>query len=279
MSESEPQSALRELQATLTSPRYWLTVGVVVLVFWITGPFGTLAAMGPIKRLAFWLLLHGAAFTIATVSAVAADRGLTPLLRNKLARMMIGSLLAAMPIGGWIVILQSGLMGDPATFDEFIRQAAVSLPLCILFCVLVYLTTGRDEPQAPFAVESAGSTPEPTSVSAPSLGETREPPPLLARLKPETRGKLLRLSVQDHYTDVVTSRGRELILLRFSDAIREAGATPGLQVHRSHWVADDVVRRLSRGPNRLTLELADGSEIPVSRTYAAEVRDRFGDRG
>jgi hypothetical protein len=276
VSESEPQSALRELQATLTSPRYWLTVGVVVLVFWITGPFGTLAAMGPIKRLAFWLLLHGAAFTIATVSAVAADRGLTPLLRNKLARMMIGSLLAALPIGGWIVILQSGLMGDPATFDDFIRQVAVSLPLCVLFCVLVYLTAGQREAETPPAIAPQDATPILASSDA---AEMPEPPPLLARLKPETRGRLLRLSVQDHYTDVVTSRGRELILMRFSDAIKETGATRGLQVHRSHWVSDDMVRRLSRGPGRLTLELTDGSEIPVSRTYATEVRDRFGDRG
>ncbi|MCV3764778.1 LytTR family DNA-binding domain-containing protein [Rhizobium sp. TRM95796] len=265
------------------SPRYWLTVGVVVLVFWITGPFGTLAAMGPVKRLAFWLLLHGAAFTIATVSAALADMALSGIIGNKLVRMMIGSALAAAPIGGWIVILQSGLMGDPATLEEFGRQFAVSLPLCLLFCLLIYLTASGRRAEAPQAMtpspfmQPPAQTPA-SSPAQPSASDMPEPPPLLTRLKPETRGRLLRLSVQDHYTDVVTSRGRELILLRFSDAIRETGATPGLQVHRSHWVADDVVRRLSRGPNRLTLELTDGSEIPVSRTYAADVRDRFGDR-
>lgn len=277
MNDGQPQSALRELQAALLSPRYWLTVGVVVLVFWITGPFGTLAAMGPVKRLAFWLLLHGAAFTIATAAAAVADRALAPLLRHKLMRMMIGSALAAAPIGGWIVALESGLMGDLATVEEFVRQVAVSLPLCVLFCLLIYLTSsGRGSAQpARDMPHSSPATPSPPPNPA---VDRPEPPALLLRLKPETRGRLLRLSVQDHYTDVVTSRGRELILLRFSDAIKETGATPGLQVHRSHWVADDVVRRLSRGPNRLMLELTDGSEIPVSRTYAADVRARFGDR-
>ncbi|WP_137155823.1 LytTR family DNA-binding domain-containing protein [Rhizobium sp. FKL33] len=277
MSDGEPQSTLRELHATLLSPRYWLTVGIVVLVFWITGPFGTLEAMGAVKRLAFWLLLQGAAFTIATIASAVADRALAGLLKNKLARMMIGSALAAAPIGAWIVVLQSGLMGDPVTLDEFIRQTAVSLPLCILFCLLIYLTASWTE-TAPLqqAEQSSPTAPPPNEVAT---CEPLEPPAIMARLKPETRGRLLRLSVQDHYTEVVTSRGRDLILLRFSDAIKETGATPGLQVHRSHWVADDVVRRLSRGSNRLVLELTDGSEIPVSRTYSAEVRDRFGDRG
>lgn len=278
MSDGETQSALRELQAALLSPRYWLTVGVVVLVFWITGPFGTLQSMGAIKRLAFWLLLQGAAFTIAMVASAIADRALGPFLPSKLTRMMIGSALAAPAIGAWIVTLQAGLMGDPVTLEEFARQTAVSLPLCILFCLLVYLTaSGRTQTPAaqPPVAEPAPVVPSP---APPAPSDAPEPPPLLARLKPETRGRLLRLSVQDHYTDVVTSRGRELILLRFSDAIKETGATPGMQVHRSHWVADDVVRRLSRSPNRLTLKLTDGSEIPVSRTYANEVRDRFGDR-
>ncbi|MGO7609635.1 DNA-binding protein, partial [Rhizobium ruizarguesonis] len=50
---------------------------------------------------------------------------------------------------------------------------------------------------------------------------------ILNRMKHENRGPLLRLSVQDHYTEVVTGRGRELVLLRFADALKETAATPG----------------------------------------------------
>jgi DNA-binding LytR/AlgR family response regulator len=64
--------------------------------------------------------------------------------------------------------------------------------------------------------------------------------------------------------------------LRFSDALRETGNAAGLQVHRSHWVADDFVAKLNRANGRLSLTLADGTEIPVSRPYAADVRARFG---
>ncbi|ERM03598.1 hypothetical protein Q644_00945 [Brucella intermedia 229E] len=73
------------------------------------------------------------------------------------------------------------------------------------------------------------------------------PPPLLARLKPGNRGAILRLSAEDHYTRIVTSRGgEELLLLRFSDALNEVGNTSGLQIHRSHWVADRHVAELCK---------------------------------
>nr|WP_246780543.1 LytTR family DNA-binding domain-containing protein [Rhizobium sp. AQ_MP] len=103
-------------------------------------------------------------------------------------------------------------------------------------------------------------------------------PPLIARLKPEIRGALLHLSVEDHYTVVTTSRGRQLILLRFSDALREIGATDGLQTHRSHWVAADHVAKLEKSGSRMILRLKSGAEIPVSRSFAEAVRRRFGNR-
>ncbi|MBB3160582.1 DNA-binding LytR/AlgR family response regulator [Rhizobium laguerreae] len=105
--------------------------------------------------------------------------------------------------------------------------------------------------------------------------ETSPVASILDRLKPENRGSLLRLSVQDHYTEVVTSRGRELVLLRFADALKETAATPGFRVHRSHWVADAHVESLKRGNGRLLILTRDGTEIPVSHSYAEDVRRRF----
>jgi DNA-binding LytR/AlgR family response regulator len=98
----------------------------------------------------------------------------------------------------------------------------------------------------------------------------------MRRLKPESRGPILHMTVADHYTQVTTSRGRELILLRFSDALAECGDTPGLKVHRSHFVADAHVDRLLRTEGRLAILLRDGQEIPVSRSCAEAVRARWG---
>ncbi|MCB1397271.1 MAG: LytTR family transcriptional regulator, partial [Rhodobacteraceae bacterium] len=81
------------------------------------------------------------------------------------------------------------------------------------------------------------------------------------------------LSVQDHYVEVVTTRGRELLLMRLSDAIAETEGCAGLQVHRSHWVALDQVQAAHRDGARAVLTLSDGREIPVSRTYVPAAKE------
>ena len=57
--------------------------------------------------------------------------------------------------------------------------------------------------------------------------------------------------------------------------MKETGTADGMQVHRSHWVAADFVSALNGADGKLSLLLADGTEVPVSRTYAAAVRARF----
>lgn len=92
-------------------------------------------------------------------------------------------------------------------------------------------------------------------------------PRLLERLAPDQRGELLRVSVRDHYVDVVTSAGRTSLLMRFADALRELDGLDGMRVHRSHWVADRAVTEFVRARGKVFLTLRCGESIPVSRTY------------
>ncbi|QWW66596.1 LytTR family DNA-binding domain-containing protein [Rhizobium sp. WYJ-E13] len=249
------QSTLRELQLFWRSSRFWGTFLAVVLIFVVTGPYGTMDSMPAGKRLAYWLILHAVAWSIAILFSVLADALLRKVLNRMFWRMMIGSLIAALPIGFAIGLVDYAFIGDPVSLGSLYR-VVFALPLCALFCFLTYLTMHRQIEQA-----------------------TAEIPPstsILDRLKLHNRGALLRLSVQDHYTEVVTSRGRELVLLRFSDALREIGATPGLQVHRSHWVADAHVEAIKRDNGKILILTRDGTQIPVSRSFAEEARRRFG---
>ena len=66
---------------------------------------------------------------------------------------------------------------------------------------------------------------------------------------------------------VTTDRGSVMILIRFSDAVRELAGHPGAQVHRSHWVASGQAKRILREKNRTMIELVDGRRLPVSRPY------------
>lgn len=106
-----------------------------------------------------------------------------------------------------------------------------------------------------------------------------EPPPLPSaiaeRLSRHAGCGLLALQAQDHYVRVVTTHGSELILYRFSDAVRELAPEHGLRVHRSFWVARCAMQRLLHRAGRHYLVLGNGERVPVSRTYLNEVRNHL----
>jgi DNA-binding LytR/AlgR family response regulator len=103
------------------------------------------------------------------------------------------------------------------------------------------------------------------------------PPPaarFLDRLPLRLReADLYAVEADDHYLKVRTSRGAELILMRLSDALAELDGADGLQTHRSWWVARAGIADVRRRDGRTVLLLKDGSEAPVSRTYAKAPRD------
>ena len=111
------------------------------------------------------------------------------------------------------------------------------------------------------------------SVKPPALLPESQPTPDLLdrfreRLPPSLRaGRLLALEAEDHYLRVHTDLGSDLILLRLSDAIGELGSVDGAQTHRSWWVARAALAAAQRGDGRATLTLANGLEVPVSRSF------------
>ena len=97
---------------------------------------------------------------------------------------------------------------------------------------------------------------------------------LTGKLPPHLRrSRLLALQAEDHYLRVHTEAGDGLILMRLGDAIAAVETLDGARTHRSWWVARDAVERVSRGDGRATLTLANGVEVPVSRTYAPKLRE------
>ncbi|KAB2733757.1 LytTR family DNA-binding domain-containing protein [Brucella intermedia] len=250
------QFALRELSTIIRAPRLWGTFFVVVLIFTVTGPFGTDQSMPVAVRFFYWLSVQFAGWSTAIAFSVLADAFLAPFFKHAFARMMAGAVVAALPIGLWIGFIGWGFSGRTPTVSAVLANASVALPLSALFCILAYMTLRR----------------ELESVQA----DVTHTPPLLARLKPGNRGAILRLSAEDHYTRIVTSRGEELLLLRFSDAVNEVGNTSGLQIHRSHWVADRHVAELRKANGGLSLLTKDSTLLPVSRASGKSARERFG---
>jgi len=111
------------------------------------------------------------------------------------------------------------------------------------------------------------------AAAATSASDT--PPKFLDRLPLKLRGaEIWAVEAEDHYLRLHTSKGQDLILMRLADAISELEGIEGAQAHRSWWVARDAITGAERGDGRATLTLKDGSEVPVSRTYARVLRAR-----
>ena len=110
--------------------------------------------------------------------------------------------------------------------------------------------------------------------AAPAAAAAAAPVKFLERLPLKLRGaEVWAVEAEDHYLRLHTSKGQDLILMRLADAVAELEGIEGAQVHRSWWVARDAVADARRGDGRATLTLKDGSEVPVSRTYAKLIRD------
>lgn len=115
-----------------------------------------------------------------------------------------------------------------------------------------------------------------SQLAAARLALVPAPPPtkFLERLPLKLRGaEVWAVEAEDHYLRLHTSKGQDLILLRLADAVDELAGIEGAQVHRSWWVARDAIADARKGDGRATLVLKDGSEVPVSRTYARIIRD------
>lgn len=101
-------------------------------------------------------------------------------------------------------------------------------------------------------------------------------PQLLQRLPQAQRGALIALKSDDHYVRVYTDAGDTLILMRLRDAIKLSAPVIGMQIHRSHWVAQDAVRCFLRTGHTGVITLVNGLEIAVSRSYVRDVERAFG---
>ncbi len=265
MNSTALQSALREWTMLIRTPRLWATFSIVVSIFVATGPSGTIDTMGLAERAAFWGLLHAAAWAIAIFVITLGEIWLAAHIRSQTLLLALNAIAATPFVAAAVEAVRWSWLGAKPTLGSYGEQMLVCLPLSILFSLLSHMTMSSGAKQA--VVDTMPLTP---------MENRHEPrPTLLERLKPEFRGPLIHLTVEDHYTVVTTSRGRQLVLLRFADAVKETGTTDGVQTHRSHWVAVDHVACVTRSGSRLVVQMKSGEQIPVSRSYADQVRNRF----
>ena len=268
--KSTLQLAIREARATIRV-RYQIfgLAAAVAVLAWL-GPFDTWGRLTLPDRVAFWTLATSVNWIFGLALGFAA--GLVLERRGPLvwaAAVAAGSAVAAVPGTAVVWLLVAAYMdhrmaGRGEIASLYSQVIAIHLVLNALVTWLIY-GRSRGESRRNGRVGEA-------AVPHPSAGTPAAP--FLERI-PERLGRnLLHLHMQDHYVEVHTDAGSDLVLLRFRDALREVEGIDGAQVHRSHWVARAAVAGVDRRNGRIALRLVNGSEVPVSRSFAPALRKR-----
>ncbi|RED11290.1 LytTR family DNA-binding domain-containing protein [Pontivivens insulae] len=242
------QFALREMRKHFQKPTVLVGLLGAGVILGLAGPFDTLDTLGTAARLVYWLFVAVVSYaTGALLSTYCQSYGQSrgwsaPVL------VIVSALVISVPVTAFI-------FGLNWVVFSFIPQTALGAAIFFGNVLIVSLVVNIMFMLAERSAEGA---------------ETPRAPALLERLPPAKRGQLLSISVSDHYVEVVTTKGQEMILMRLSDAMGEAGT--GLQIHRSHWVAEDAIRTVSRQGDGAIATLSDGRTLPVSRSRLPDLK-------
>jgi DNA-binding LytR/AlgR family response regulator len=231
-----------------------LGIGAIAALFLsFSGAFGTDGAPFA-QRLAYWagLMIGGSAMGAVTISLIQRFEILEtrPWLQGLLIVAIITGPINLMVYFASTVMFPSS--SETVTFLTYLPQVLI---ITIAMTALNYATEQRQQ----------------TTSSTKGQTETVR---FLNRFPAKLKGAtLLAVEAEDHYLRLHTDKGSDLILMRLADAIGELEGIEGARTHRSWWVAKAGIVEAARGDGRATLTLKDGTKVPVSRSYAAGLRE------
>ncbi|MBV0914001.1 LytTR family DNA-binding domain-containing protein [Anianabacter salinae] len=254
MSRRPPHHALREIRSHFAHPATWAVMLAIAALLAILGPFGTGDSLRAVPRLAFWSAHVAVNYVIGYAVNRLLQGGPLQGVPHWMA-LAVANLCTGLAICAGVFVINWAALG-------YVPGRAEAAGFFGTVLVIALIVSGVMEMLAR------------TLVAADPSGEDRDStPPILDRLAFDKRGALVALSAEDHYVRVTTTAGEDLVLMRFGDAVKEVGATNGLQVHRAHWVAVAEIRAARREGERAVLTLSTGAEVPVSRANVPRIRE------
>lgn len=256
------QIARREIRALATSRGVWIGLGATGIILGLAGPFGTDEVMRTVPRVVYWIVVAAMGFFVGSSSATLVAETLRARRVSMWPAVIIAGAVAGVVNFAILTVLNTAVFGRGFLETNSLLILAANVVAISVIIAAAYVSIQRQMTAA--GIDEMRGAPTPA---------VPEPPRLLSRLPLEKRGALIAISVQDHYVEVATTKGSDLILLRLSDAMEETGDVAGLQVHRSHWVATGQVTAARRDGARAILTMSDGRDIPVSRTYVPMVKE------
>jgi hypothetical protein len=249
---------------------------VLIVVFAWMEPAGA-AGIGFWKGLIFWTIQ----ISILIPLLIATQRFASLYIKPRTPRStwiqtalsgIVGALLFV-PIG-YLLDLLFAIPDDASSAGIFFglldEAAGVVVPVVITWLGLnapwvLQLDFSRRESQ--LAPEQEGDQ------QGLSLSEPKELSGFFQELRSRASGSLISLSSELHYLRVTTTDAEVMFLYNLRDAIEELPSNFGIQVHRSHWVAREHIKKLVKRNGNAVCILSNGKSLPVSRRKYSEVRD------
>ena len=242
------QLALRDLRDEFSHPPTLAALAGVAVVVGISGPFGTLDAFSLLPRMAYWALVVPLTYSAGFLGTRAAH----PYLPRgpRALRIALAALGSAIAVALVLGVLNTGLGLNLGGARDLALGFAAVYVICLVIEAVGVVLQSQSQP----------------------LTSTAQTPALLSRLPLEKRGALLAITAEDHYITVITTKGREMLLMRLSDAMAEAAPVTGLQIHRSHWVALAGVVSVARLGDGAEALLINGDRLPIARARMNDAR-------
>lgn len=263
--------AKREVLEIAHSPTIVVGLLATGLILGLAAPFNTSAYLTGLQSVMYWMFLVPLTYLVGSVGANLAFDALRRLGGSLIIAVLAGGIAAGICVFLAMMAVNAVVFPGHTECGSCVR--ALFLNVMIITLIITSALFFTTQHRARNGGQRSGQTEGKTSAEHHAAHPAAATPRLLDRLPVEKRGVLLSLSVSDHYTEVVTTKGSELLLLRLSDAIREADPIPGLQVHRSHWVALDHIVAARKDGQKAIVQLANGRDIPVSRTYVKALKE------
>lgn len=268
----------------------WACLAVVALLLSLVGPYGSFDAMDLPARALFWFLLVFGTDLVAHPVAQGLRRLLLPRGWPPLAPRLLAAAVAALPTafaGSLLWDVVAGQPGGRRLGPGFLTIYGETLLLIVAITLLLGLVSfaiaARDRIGAVTAATPPAAAPALDIGNAEAVaaaeGEATEAASEMAAAFLRRAGsrhagaRLLAVEAEDHYLRIHTDAGDDLVLMRLRDAVAALGAVPGLQVHRSFWVARAAVAQIERRGPAAQIVLAGGLTVPVGRTYMAALRE------
>lgn len=232
-----------------------------------------------IYAILIWLLMYP---VMAVVNSAFQNKKV-PLI----ARQIIACLFGAIPLAvifAWLhnytesdsgtnhLIWMSIAEYDDLLLDRYFKVLIAISPLWILLTYRWYWQRELTDTHEEISVDDSPTEEE--RAEPPSETPTQLQPPVPAFIEKMTKPigrEPWVIKAEQHYIRIYTEKGDELILYRFSDAIKGLEAFNGLQVHRSYWVAIEAIQSVTAQGNSLVLKMKNDIEVPVSRSYKKQV--------